>query len=127
MSFSNYLERMVLDRLFDLGGFSPPAISVGLSRTNPGEVAGSLSEPSVDDGYTRIECDDWENPTGSEILNTVAIEFPVATGDWGVIRYFALFDADNNMLLYGILTNAQEVSSGYQTGFEIGKLSVTLD
>jgi hypothetical protein len=129
-SFSNYWENKVLDHLFGKGTYPPPIIYAGLSAANPGEDGSGLSEP-VGNGYTRVQTSagDWNAADGSLLSNAARIAFNAATGDWGTMTHFALFDAagGGNMLAHGTLSQAKTVNNGDTADFPAGDLNVTLD
>ena len=60
--------------------------------------------------------------------NAVALEFGEATGSWGTITHFAIYDAltDGNMLGYGSLTSSRAVSDGNVIRFDANELDITL-
>jgi hypothetical protein len=129
-SFSNYWENEILDHLFGKGAYVPPTIYVALSAADPGETGAGLSEP-VGSGYARVYTagGDWNAANSGLLDNAGAIVFNAATGDWGTLTHFALFDAltGGNMLAHGTLTLAKTVGSGDTVQFAPGDLSVTLD
>jgi len=130
-SFSNYLENKLLDHVFMKTAFSQPTyIYVALSTADPGEDGSGISEPSGN-GYARVQTsgDDWNAAANGHIDNANDITFPEATGDWGTITHFALFDAatDGNMLAYGSLSQSKTIGSGDTAKFKAGDLDVTLD
>lgn len=129
-SFSNYWANEVLNHLFGKSVYTPPAIYVALSTTDPGESGSGLNEPGGN-GYARAHtvAGDWNAANAGLLDNTNAIAFNVATGDWGLITHFALFDAAamGNMLAHGALTDAKNIGSGDTVQFAPGDLDVTLD
>jgi len=130
-SFSDYLENKILDHIFMKTAFSQPTnIYVALSTADPGEDGSGISEPSGN-GYARVQTsgDDWNAAANGHIDNANDITFPEATGDWGTITHFALFDAatDGNMLAYGSLSQSKTIGSGDTAKFKAGDLDVTLD
>jgi hypothetical protein len=58
--------------------------------------------------------------------NNIAITFPTATGSWGTVTYFGIYDASTagNLVGYGALTSSQTISSGAPS-FAVGALTVT--
>ena len=128
-SFADYWEDEVLDHLFGKGSYSPPTIYVGLSTADPTDDASGLAEPSGN-GYARVETagSDWDAASGGALDNANAIEFPEATGSWGTVTHFALFDAatDGNCLAHGSLTASKTISSGETPRFPAGDLDVSL-
>jgi len=128
-SFSNYLENKVLDHVFKTTSFSVPSnVYVALSTADPTESGGSIAEPSGN-SYARTQCNVWNAASGGSIANTSAITFPTATGSWGTITHFALFDASTsgNMLAYGSLTASKAIGNGDTAQFAAGAITVTLD
>ena len=129
-SFTDHWENEILDHLFGKGSYTPPTIHVGLSTANPGDDGAGLSEPSGN-GYARVSASaaDWNSASGGSLDNVNAIEFPQATGSWGTITHFALFDASTggNMLAHGSLTQSKAIASGDTARFSAGDLDVSLD
>ena len=127
MSFADFLEGELLDHLFDIGAYSAPTIYVGLSTADPADDASGLAEPSGG-SYARVACSGWSR-SGNEIDNDAAVEFPTATGSWGTVTHFALFDASTsgNMLMSAALDAQRTISSGTTPRFSAGELNITLD
>jgi hypothetical protein len=65
------------------------------------------------------------NPTVAS--NSAIITFPVATGSWGTIGYFGVWDAATagNFRGSGALTTAKAVNSGDTARFAAGALTIT--
>jgi len=129
-SFSNYWENEILDHIFGKGTYPPPTVYAGLSTADPSEDGSSLSEPAGN-GYARVQTSpsDWSLAGSGQLDNTTVIAFDAATGDWGTITHFALFDAASagNMLAYGALTQAKSIASGDTARFTAGELNISLD
>jgi hypothetical protein len=131
MSFANYWENEILDHVFNKGAYSAPAnIFVGLSTADPEEDASALAEPSGN-GYARVStaAADWDTASSGVIDNVNTIIFPTATGDWGTVTHFALFDAASggNMLAYGILGLSVAVALNNTPRFTAAQLEISLD
>lgn len=127
-SFSNYLENKILDHVFKTAAYTQPTnIYVALSTANPGEDGSTIAEPSGNN-YARTACNSWDAASGGATANTNAVTFPQASGSWGTITHFALFDASSggNMLGYGALAASKAVGSGDTPKFAAGDLDVTL-
>lgn len=132
-SFSNYLENELLDHIFGCGNrnYTPPTnIYAALSTADPGEAGAGLAEPSGG-SYARVQtaATDWNVAASGAVDNANPITFPEATGDWGSITHFALFDAltGGNMLGYGALTVGKSIGIGDTAKFSAGDLDVSLD
>jgi len=129
MSFADYWENEVLDHIMNDGAYSAPTIYVGLSTADPGEDASGLAEPSGS-GYARVatDADDWNAAASGSKTNANAITFPTATGAWGTITHFALFDAlsGGNMLASAALDSSEAITTNQIPRFPAGDLAVTL-
>lgn len=131
-SFSDYLEDEILDHIFMTSWAALANIWVGLSTADPLDTGAGLAEP-VGNGYARVStvAADWNASTGdpSTVDNANDITFPEATGSWGTITHFALFDAvtAGNMLMHGSLTVSKAIGAGDTAKFAAGDLDVTLD
>ncbi len=129
-SFSNHWEDEILDHLFGKGAYTPPTIYVGLSTADPGDDGAGLSEPTGN-GYARAatSAGDWTGASGGSLDNANAIAFDAATGAWGTVTHFALFDAASggHLLAHGALTQSKAVDSGDTVRFAAADISVSLD
>ena len=132
-SFATYLENKVLNHIFNKASFTIPTIHVALFTALSdvqGEAGAGGTEVSGGD-YARVATigSDWTEATTGTLSNATAIEFTEASGDWGTVTHFALFDAvsGGNMLCFGTLTASKEVSSGDTIKFPISNLDVSLD
>ena len=139
-SFSDHWESKILDHVFGkalynatlgTGGTYPDVtIYVGLSTADPSDDGSGLAEP-IGNAYARVQTADadWNTATGGALDNANAITFPEATGSWGTITHFALFDAatGGNMLAHGALIASKAIGSGDTAKFAAGDLDVSLD
>lgn len=132
-SFSDWTEDNVLDHLVGKTAFPMPTAFVGLSTADPLDDASGLAEP-VGNGYARVTTvgGDWNAASGGSISNANDVTFPQASGDWGTLTHFAVFDAASggNMLFHGSLTSSKHIESGETAKFAggtPGDLVSTLD
>lgn len=128
-SFSNYLENKILDHVFKTASFTVPTnIYVALSTADPLDTGAGIAEPSGN-AYARTVCNSWDAASGGATANTGAVTFPTATGSWGTITHFALFDASTagNMLAHGSLAVSKTITTGDTPKFNAGDIDVTLD
>lgn len=124
---SNYLENELLEHIFSIdGGYAQPSIYVALFTNNPDED-GSGTEVSGG-SYARVLVSAWSR-LGNVVDNDSAIEFPEASGSWGTVTHFALYDAatSGNILAYSALDFSQAVASGETVRFAAGDLDFSLD
>lgn len=129
-SFSDHWENEILDHIFGKGSYTPPTIYVGLSTADPGDDGTGLSEPSGN-GYARVQtaASDWNSASGGSLDNAEVIEFSEATGDWGTVTHFALFDtaSGGNLLAHGSLSQSKSIAGGDTARFAAGDLDVSMD
>ncbi len=128
-NISNYLANALLNHIFGKGTYTPPTnIYVELSTTAPTDAGTNVTPPSGG-GYARKQTApaDWNTGSGRIIDNANAIEFAEATGSWGTLSHFALFDAASggNFLGWGALTTPKAVDSGDTARFAAGDLDVS--
>lgn len=128
--FSDYWENKILDHIFGKGSYTPPTIYVGLSTADPTDSGSGLAEPSGN-GYARVQtsASDWNAASNGSLDNAGNITFTQATGHWGTITHFALFDAASagNMLAFGALSQSKSINESETTRFEAGDLQISLD
>lgn len=129
-SFSDYWENEILDHIFGKGSYTPPTIYVGLSTADPLDNGSGLAEPTGN-GYARVQTPaaDWNAAAGGALDNVNDITFPQATGSWGTITHFALFDTTSggNILAHGALSASKTIGSGDTAKFAAGDLDVSLN
>ena len=112
-SISDYLENELLDHVMGVGAYTPPStVYIGLSTADPTDDASGLAEPSGNN-YAR-ESLSFNAAASRKVENASQITFNQASGAWGTITHYALFDAlsGGNMLAHGSLSTPKEVVSG---------------
>jgi hypothetical protein len=128
--FSNYWENKILDHIFGKGSYTPPTIYVGLSTADPTDNGSGLAEPSGN-AYARVQtsASNWNTASNGSLDNGSDITFAQATGSWGTITHFALFDAATagNMLAHGTLTQSKTIGDSDTARFQAGDLDISLD
>ena len=135
-SFSNYSEDKVLNNLFRGEAFSVPNLHIALFTSSAGletnNAAAQTEVPSTDTGYARVAVPSYTGFTVSsngQSTNAAALEFPVATLDWGTVTHIGIMDAEigGNVILWGSIRNARPIYSGDIIRFAVGSIIVTLD
>ncbi len=113
MSFTDYLEDKILNHVFGGTAYTAPAtLYVGL-HTSASNDATAGTEVSGG-GYARQTAGFTVAGTSpTEAATTVAIEFPVATTDWGTVTYAGIYDAatGGNLIAYAQLTDPSDFST----------------
>jgi hypothetical protein len=126
-------EALLLDHIFSDPVWTPPATwYLAVSSTTPTEAGGNFTEP-VGNNYARIAlaAADWAAAvTGqpSTKTNLNPIQFLQASGSWGLLTHFGLFDAltVGNLRFWGPLGASKSVAFGDTAAFAAGTLIVQL-
>ena len=124
-ALSDYAENKVLDVLGANATFTAPsAVYLGLS---PGAFNDDASGTELTgNNYSRVAVS-FGNAASGTMSNDAAIEFAAATGNWGSVSHWALFDASSsgNMLVSGSFTSAKTITSGDVLKIAVGDLDIT--
>ena len=124
-AMSDYLENEILDHILGTGAYtSPTTVYVGLSTAsfnddNSGtELSGS--------GYAR-QTIAFNAAASGTADNSGSVDFPAATGSWGTVSHFGLFDASTggNLLIHGALTASKAVATGDILRVAAGDMDIT--
>lgn len=125
-AMSNYLELKVLDHILSTTAYTMPSgIYLALSTGSFGEDA-SGTELSGN-GYARQGDVAFSAASAGTTSNSANIEFPAATGSWGSVSHWALFDASSsgNMLIHGAFSAAKTITTGDILRVNAGDLDIT--
>lgn len=106
---------------------------LALFLTDPGPTGGGVevsgggyARTAITMGPPAIEVMP-EFPEGVEVCsNNASIMFPTATGSWGSVAYWAVFDANDNMRFYGPFTRYLSIGVGGTILIPPGELKVAL-
>lgn len=125
-SISDYLELKLLDHVFKVDPYTvPTTLYIALSTANPTDDGSGIAEP-VGNGYARKLHNTWDVAASRASENTGVITLDAATGNWGSITHWALFDhiSAGNMLAHGNLTTPRTVNDGQQLSFVDGEIDI---
>lgn len=125
-ALSNYLENALINAtLRNTSYTSPTTVYAALFTSDPTDAGSGTEVSGV--SYAR-KAMAFDSPSNGASLNSAAVEFDQATGNWGTITHFALFDAltTGNMLYHGQLTASKVIESGDVFKFAANSVSVTL-
>ena len=107
----------------------PATLYVALSTTTPTNTGGSVTEPSGN-AYARVavtnNATNFPAASSRSKSNGTDIVFPTATGSWGTVTHFAIYDASTsgNFVAWGALTVPVSVVSGATVTFATGSLVI---
>lgn len=140
-AMSDFLENKLIDQIFR-GQAAPTTTTlyVGLFTAAPSDTGGGTEVSG--NAYARASVAsslaNWagtqsagstvaSSGTGGATSNNGAISFPTATGAWGTVTHFGIFDAlsGGNLLFYGALTVSKTISQSDTVTFPAGSLGVT--
>lgn len=124
-ALSDYAENELLDHLLGTGAYTmPTTVYVGLST-------GSFNDDNsgtelTGNNYSRQSVSFGAAASGTA-SNDAAVEFSAATGSWGVVSHFGLFDAasSGNLLIHGALTASKTIESGDILKLAVGDMDIT--
>lgn len=125
-AMSNYLENALVNAtLRNTSYTSPTTVYVGLFTTDPADD-GSGTEVSGS-AYARKSAT-FGAPSNGASSTSADITFDQATGDWGTVTHFGIFDASTsgNLLYHGALTSSKTIETGDVFKIASGNLTVTL-
>ena len=129
---TDYMERKLLDHIFGQAAFTRPnGLYLGLSASafadSDNGTTASAKEPSGNYARVRIDNISEYNTSNHDIRNTSSIDFNEASGSWGDVEYWGIFDGTGssaNMLMHGSFSAATTVSSGDQFRISTGDLEI---
>lgn len=124
-AMSNFLENEILDHVLSTGSYTMPSqVYIGLATASFGEDA-SGTELSGS-GYAR-QAINFSAASGGTTSNNANVDFPSATGNWGSVSHYSLWDASSggNMLIHGAFTTAKTISTGDILRIASGDLDIT--
>ena len=140
-SFTNYLNYEILDQIFGGADYAESGNHYIALSTGTGNVIAedgtSFLEPTGY-AYARVSVgnnkSEWSVATGdgdTEVHNRSGISFTTATGPWGTIADYGIYDIAatglGNLLGFGALTTPQSIANNNTVSFASGALSITLN
>ena len=124
-AMSDYLENKVLDHVLGTTSYTmPTTVYIGLST---GSFADDNSGTELSGlGYARQSIA-FDAAASGTTDNTSNVDFPAATGSWGTVSHYGLFDAlsGGNLLVHGAFTVSKTVASGDILRIAAGELDIT--
>ena len=124
-ALSDYAENKVLDVLGANATFTAPSnVYLGLSTGSLGDDDSGTE--LTGNNYSRVSVSFGAAASGT-MSNDAAIEFAAATGSWGSVSHWGLYDASGagNLLVHGSFTTAKTIASGDVLKIATGDLDIT--
>ncbi len=125
-AMSNYLENALINAtLRNTSYTSPAAVYVALFTTDPTD-AGTGTE--VTGGSYARQAATFTSPSNGSSTLAADVTFPTATGNWGTVTHFGIYDASTsgNLLYHGALNNSKNIQTGDILRIQVNNLTVTL-
>jgi len=128
ITFENSKIKITFENSKIKATFEYPAEYSAKEVADPLDTGAGIAEPEGG-GYERVICNSWDEAASRATANTADVVFPEATGDWGTITHFALFDAitAGNMLAHGALAVSKTVDTGIDAKFAAGDIDVVFN
>jgi len=130
-TFSNYLENKWLDHLLNTSFTVPTTVALALHTADPGED-GSGAEVTDANNYARVSCKaQFATAAATRIIsNDGDITFNTASGSWGTVTHWALWDnathGAGNMLAYGAFSSGKAVGNGQTPKVLTGEIDISI-
>ena len=124
-AMSDYLENEILDHILGTGSYTMPSnVYIGLSTGSFGddnsgtELSGS--------GYAR-QAITFAAASSASAASNATVTFPTATGSWGAISHYGIYDASTsgNLLIHGAFAASKTIGSGDVLRVNSSDLTVT--
>ena len=122
---TDYAKNKILEHFVGKTAWTMPTVYVGLTTSTVNESATELSG----NAYARVAIGTCATASSGATENSADISFTAASGNWGTVTGFALFDASstgNRLTKWKALTASQTVNSGGTFKFPTGNLDVTI-
>jgi hypothetical protein len=127
---ADFYANQVMDMAFGRGTNNfPTDYYIALSSVQPTNTGGNVTEPAGNN-YSRVHSlnndANWPAARGRTKSNGQDILFPAATGDWGTMAFFAIYDdpTAGNFVAWGELTTPTDINVGAQAAFITGTLVI---
>ena len=127
---SNYLEEQILNHFFRGENVPSPTTWLALYISDPTEA--DIGAEIQGGAYERMEVT-FAEPQQIEgkgtIGNDIAVYFPTATENWGIISHWGIRDAQTggNLLTYGAVPTPKLIERGDEAKFNAGAITVSMD
>lgn len=125
-AMSNYLENALINATLRNTSYTSPATAyVALFTTDPTD-AGTGTE--VTGGSYARQAATFTSPSNGSSTLAADVTFPTATGNWGTVTHFGIYDASTtgNLLYHGALNNSKNIQTGDILRIQVNNLTVTL-
>ena len=126
-AMSDYLELKFLDHFTGTSSTTAPAaVYLGLAVGSIADNAGGTELSG--NNYAR-KAITFAAASGGAISSNASVEFDPATGSWGTVAYWGIWDASTsgNLLFHGAFTASKAIASGDILKVASGSLTISAD
>lgn len=126
-AMSDYLELKFLDHFTGRASTTAPsAVYLGLAVGSIADNAGGTELSGSN--YSR-KAITFAVASGGAISSNASVEFDPATGSWGTVAYWGIWDASTsgNLLFHGAFTASKAIASGDILKVASGSLTISAD
>ena len=131
-ALSAYLENELNDHVLGGADYSRPAtVHFALFTSAPTESGGGTE--CSGGSYARVavtnNATNFPAAVSGVKANGTAVTFPTASGSWGTVVAFGVFDAASagNLLYFGNLASTRTITSGDTARFAAGDFTITFE
>ena len=124
-ALSDTMENTILDAILRNTSYQGPAtVYIGLST---GSFADDASGTEISGNAYARQSMAFDAASGGTTDNSAVVDFPTATGSWGTISHYGLFDASSsgNLLIHGAFSASKAIASGDILRIAAGELDIT--
>jgi hypothetical protein len=131
MGFPVAEENSILDLLFREVAWTPPGTRYLVLFTALSGNGSVVTECANANGYARVETvnSDFSAAAAGAITNGTEITFPEATGSWGTVIAWGIYDSGTygagTLKYWGTLNPSRTISAGQTPRFAVGTLDST--
>lgn len=104
----------------------PTAYYIGLSTTTPQIDGTGDTEPASNTGYARVPLTGLTDPENGTVYNNEPISFDEATGSWGTVTHYVVYDepTGGNLLFFGNLSTKRTIEANSSVIFKNKALAI---
>ena len=124
-AMSDYLENEILDHILSVGAYTMPTnVYVGLATASFNDD--NSGAELTGNNYSRKQAT-FSAASSGTTSNSGAVQLDPATGSWGSVSHFGIFDASSsgNLLIHGAFSAAKTIASGDILKIDAGDLDIT--
>lgn len=123
------MESKLLDHQVGKTAYTMPTVYIALYTAAPSDPGGGTEVTGGSYARKQTAGADWNAASAGSTSNANTLTFVTATGSWGTVTHFGLFDASTsgNLLRWAALGASKTIASGDSAAFAPGALVLTED